>query len=198
MGWKVSCVLIKPSSIITNEQVLLGFGFYNHRFVGNDELEEVLFPVDDIIHIGRTENTIVITHQQLAFELLDEKCNLDKYPIFRTFSDIKICTLVLHSVINYFGFSLIKERELKRLKTGDAENGTVSDFGRVLPEENDLLSRSFISEDGRRLYRLDEFPEELFTEDQVGENYVLNLFKKYTNKSISELYSLRMKGYSHF
>jgi hypothetical protein len=65
------------------------------------------------------------------------------------------------------------------------DSGTVLDFGNPVREELELLSRSTLNSKGEREYRLGR-NEEVDREDQVGENFVFELVKRYTGKKLDE------------
>ncbi|WP_424361753.1 hypothetical protein [Methylocystis parvus] len=57
-------------------------------------------------------------------------------------------------------------------------------LGDPLREEADLLARSTLAEDGRRVYRLPEFPDEELEEDQLGENFVSEIYRRFTGMAL--------------
>lgn len=93
------------------------------------------------------------------------------------------CAVTLHSVVNAWGFVVARDGSIIRLKAGASDEGTFLDEGAPLPEEVELLAQSTIDAHGARAYRLAEFPGEIFTEDQVGEDYVFRILERFTDES---------------
>jgi hypothetical protein len=75
------------------------------------------------------------------------------------------------------GFSIVRNGAKLRVKSGDSDSGTTIDEGQPIEQELSLLSQSYISPDGKRVYKLGD---ELYNEDQVGENIIFEIFGRYT------------------
>ena len=96
-------------------------------------------------------------------------------------------------------FALFRDGRPLRRKAGSADDGTFEDFGAPLPEEQDLLAKSALDAQGKRVYRLPEFPGEALSEDQVGEEYVFQVFERLTGERPDigpNLLNVRCAGYS--
>jgi hypothetical protein len=53
----------------------------------------------------------------------------------------QVLILILHSVVNMWGYSLYKSGKLVRSAAGAADDGLIVDFGTPLPEETEILAR---------------------------------------------------------
>jgi hypothetical protein len=64
----------------------------------------------------------------------------------------------------------------------------------------DLLSKSKSDEHGNRIYLLEDYPDEPFEEDQVGENFVFSICKRYFGEeldSADELFDTTLTGFKY-
>jgi hypothetical protein len=111
----------------------------------------------------------------------------------------EICSVVLQSVINIWGFSLIKDGKKIRVKSGNADTGTTVDAGQPLDQELELLSKARINPDGTRYY---QFGDDVYNEDQVGENFVFQIYSRYTGIPLDQddelLFETSFAGYKIF
>ncbi len=67
-----------------------------------------------------------------------------------------------------------------------------------MEEEKDLLKKSELDSNGNRIYFLDDFPDEKMTEDQMGEDFVFEISKRYFGERIDcndELFETNLKAY---
>jgi hypothetical protein len=102
-----------------------------------------------------------------------------EHRIIQQFPDSEICALVLHSVVNLWGYAVIKNGTKIRARAGSSDDGTYIEKGEPVEEEIELLNQSKLDKNGNRVYLLNSFPGETFTEDQVGENFVFLICKRY-------------------
>lgn len=80
-----------------------------------------------------------------------------------------------------------------RARAGNSDDGTFVEIGEPLDEEKELLSKSKLDENGNKVYVLDEFPDETFSEDQVGENFVFLICKRYFDQELDSAHDLLFK-----
>jgi len=201
MGWKLSTLFINSNKKINDIELFRSLGFKNVSPIASKTFEEVMNPEDDELYIGNYNGNTIICIPTLHNTLLDETLQEDEKVLVNTFPNSEISGLLLHSVVNFWGFTLIKNGEKIRVKAGSSEDGTIIDFGKPLAEELEFLNKSIINKDGERVYRLDDYPDEDFTEDQLGENFVFNLSKRYLKESLDSseelLFETSFKGYSY-
>ena len=100
------------------------------------------------------------------------------------FPNSEICSIVLHSAVNLWGYSVTQNGQKIRARAGSADDGTFVEIGEPLEEEKELLSKSKLDDNGNRTYLLDDFPNEPFNEDQVGENFVFSICKRYFDEEL--------------
>ncbi len=103
------------------------------------------------------------------------------------FPNSEICFLVLISTLNFWGYKIIDNGKVIRHRAGDGQgNGTYIDFGAPLEEEKALLAQSTVDAAGIRTYTFESDPDEIYTEEQVGEEFVFNICQKYLGAPLDQ------------
>ncbi|MEZ5059830.1 MAG: hypothetical protein R2879_22585 [Saprospiraceae bacterium] len=200
MGWKTSTLFIKTEKEISHQQLFRELGIAPVEKIESQALIDVLNPDDDLVYIGNYNGTYIITLQDLPYEFLDEKLSSLEKGLSIMLPDAEIAAIYLHSGSNVWGYSITKNYKKIRARLGNFDTGTTVDFGEPLEEEKELLSKSVLAEDGRRIYHLDENDEEPYEEDQVGENFVFSIASRYLGFPLdsagSEIEEIYLDGYS--
>lgn len=187
MGWKSATIIVNTDSQLEVESVLERLGFSNLELIGSEPFESAIYPTrDDIVYCGRYKNNLIICHNEIPFTFLNPEVLDEELILNNLFPNIEICAILLQSVVNLWGYSLSKNGQKIRVRGGSSDSGTMVDFGDPLKEETELLSHSTVNETGERVYKLPEFPEELFTEDQVGESFVFKIAERYFGKPLDQ------------
>ncbi len=183
MGWKTDTLLIRPASPAEEAQGLLSdLGFASLTPLGERPYEQAIWPDKDTVWVGSCGDCLMISARGLSDLFFQPEPAPRVQALFRRFPHSEVAAVTLHSVVNLWGFALFRDGRPLRRKAGSADDGTFEDTGDPLPEERDLLAKSTRNADGKRVYRLPEFPDEDFTEDQVGEEYVFKVFERFTGE----------------
>jgi hypothetical protein len=199
MGWKASFILIDTLETKPFEDILTKIGFTGLEKTQDLSLDSVIYPKDKYVYIGFYKGNLIISAQYLPFYFLDRGSNIVERKVVELFPGTEICALSLSSTINHWGFAIIKDGKKIRLKGGVADSGTVMDIGEPVKEELPLLSRSRLNDKGKREYILQDGGD-VFQEDQVGEEFIFELFKRYTGDRLDhdeDTYEARFFGYSY-
>ena len=198
MGWKASSIIISPKTDINFEETLNKLGFTNLTKIEDEPYEIAAYPDKDKIYIGTYKNSLILSVEDIPIQFLSEGLTDFENKLIGLFPNTEICAISLHSAVNHWGFAVIKNGQKIRAKAGDADSGTIIDFGEPLEEEKELLSSSTINDSGERTYVFDDDDDEM-TEDQVGENFVFEMFKRYTGESLDSdddlLFESSFSGY---
>lgn len=201
MGWKVSTIIIHRPTVVDNERLLVQLGCRNLVKIEEEPFEIAIFPDNNKIYIGNYKNNLLICAPDFPFHFFKDNEVATERTLSQIFPTSEICSIVLHSAINLWAYSVIKDGKIIRKRAGSSENGTFFEIGEPLVEEKELLSKSKTDKKGNRVYFLDNFPEELFTEDQVGENFVFSVCKRYFGENFDNaddlLYNTNLIGYSY-
>jgi len=201
MGWKASALLINPCGEINSEELLTDLGFAKLTKIKDETFDAAINPSGKKVYIGKYKDTLIITTANLPTTFLAENTTPTEKLLISKFPDSEICAIVLHSVVNLWGYSVIKNGQKIRARAGSADDGTTLEYGEPLEEEKELLGKSTIGENGARTYLLEDFPDEPFTEDQVGENFVFSISSRYFGEPLDcideLLFETVLTGYSY-
>jgi hypothetical protein len=185
MGWKLSSVLINTPNDTNYEELLNELGFRNLLKIENDSFETAMYPEQGKVYVGKYNGNIIICADELPLDFFNESLSATEKTLIKFFPKSEIFAASLHSVINHFGFAVINAGKKIRVKAGDADSGTTIDIGKPLEQEEELLAKSKIDDNGQRLYYLDKNSDEPYFENQVGENFVFEIFRRYTGEELS-------------
>lgn len=130
-------------------QLLSVLGLQDYELV-SDDAHVNDYPQKGDLYLGAYENGVVIAHDTLPALLFDEASRkrnfgrVEDIPTFRDaihrlFPDGEVTALILHSVVNMWGFSVYKKGELIRSACG-AEGEFFGSTGAPLPEEESILA----------------------------------------------------------
>jgi len=200
MGWKASAIIIHKPVKIEYEALLEKLGFSSLRTIADEPFEVAINPPKNKVYVGFYKDNLLICAADLPMHFFETHTTQTERVFGETFPDSEVCSIVLHSTVNLWGYAVTKNGQKVRARAGTADDGTVLEIGLPLDEEKELLSKSKVDEKGIRTYLLDEFPDELFDEDQVGENFVFAICKRYFGQELNQaddlLFETTLRGYS--
>ncbi len=200
MGWSIYAVLIKSDKQISYEKFIDELGYDVVRYLPEEPLNNVLYAEEDKIFFGSYKGITIIASYKLPFALYNNANSKEENKLAEFFPDTEIAAVSLQSTVNHFGFALLKNGRKIRIKAGDAIAGTAIDLGEPLKEELELLAKSRRDSKGKRTYFIDSISggQEEFAEHQVGENFVFQIFTRFTGMPLDEdddLLDIPMIGY---
>ncbi|MFL5730214.1 MAG: DUF6928 family protein [Cytophagaceae bacterium] len=185
MGWKICSVFIKDAATSTDLEVLNAVYGMNEATKQNEvSYEEAAMPEDGLIYIGRYNNSLIISDLNLLEDIGQKETSRIENLLIKKFPRHEILSCCLLSWNNTYGYSLIKNGVKIRAKYGSADEGLVFETGEPLEEERELYSKSKLNKTGDRIYYFDDFPDEPFSEDQVGENLVFNICARFLGQPL--------------
>jgi hypothetical protein len=199
MGWKSSIIVISNSKTADEKQTLKVLGFSGIEEISSKTFEEVLNPEDNEVYIGTYKNHLIICNQELPIHFYEDDLSKVEISFINNFPNTEIATFILNSGVNLWGFSILKGYKKLRVKSGSSADGTIVDFGKEIEEEKALLSFSKKQKEDTRKFRF-ENDEEEYTEDQVGENLIFNVSRRYFGVGIDEneeLLETKFNGYKY-
>ncbi len=198
MGWKVSAVIINTIDEEVNfEKIINAIGFNNLGKIDELPFDSAIYPDRGNIYIGVYKGNLILTAQDLPLYFISEETNQIEKRFATLFPDAEVCALSLDSTVNHWAFSVSQKGKKIRAKAGDMNAGTIIDLGQPLSEEAHFLSFSRRNSEGQREYDLANSGE-FVREDQVGENIVFEIAKRYTGKNLDEddeLFDTMLWGY---
>lgn len=186
MGWKLSSVIVNSSAGINYDELLNELGFKNLTRLEDEPYDRAMYPDKNRVYVGNYKNNLIICASNLPLDFFDKSLSDTEKTLIKYFPESEICAVSLQSTINHFGFAVIKAGEKIRVKAGDADTGTTIDIGNPLEQEKVLLSKSKIGDNGQRLYYLNGDIDDPYLENQVGENFIFQIFRRYTGEQLDE------------
>lgn len=201
MGWKASAIIIHRPTQIDAEELLQKLGFSNLKRIEDETFDGALNPDDNSVYIGFYKENLLICAPDIPMLFFEEFETPIEKTLKEIFPNAEICSIILQSTVNLWGFAVIMNGQKIRARAGSAEDGTFIEIGEPLDEEKELLSKSKLDENGSRIYFLDDFPNEPFHEDQVGENLVFSICKRYFGEELNNadalLFGTTLRGYKY-
>lgn len=190
-------IIIHQPGEVNHRELLKRLGFINLNKIADLHPGSAIFPPADRIYIGNYQNNLLICEAYLPYTFFSEQPPFTEELLTHIFPDKEIAVIVLHSTVNLWGFSIIKNGKRLRTRAGDYTGNLIA-FGAPLKEEEYLLGKSFIDEEtGERMYLLDGWKEPC-TEDATGEEFVFAVCARYFGQKLDEadeLFDTEFTGY---
>lgn len=195
MGWKAASMIISNVTTVDAEKLLQKLGIEQFEKIEDEPYDVAVYPDNHQIFIGVYKQNLIISSWEITDLSFDKVLSPFEQKLSAIFPASEICTIQLHSVVNHWAYSIVKNGEKIRVRSGNSDQGTIIELGEPLLEEQALLAKSEIK-DGRRIYHLkDEAPYE---EDQVGENFVSALWARYTGVELfadDDMFEFMLAGF---
>ncbi len=191
---------INSDADISHEEILKRLDFLNFEKIEDETFDALIYPPANKIYFGKYHRNLIITNEELPQNFITDTLCKEEKRLIELFPDSEICAVILHSVVNLWGYSIIKNGRKIRARAGSSDDGTFLEFGEPIETERELLAQSDLNSDGQRIYVLEDFPDEELSEDQVGEEFVFEIFKRYTGMDFEfddELFEIILSGYSY-
>jgi hypothetical protein len=186
MGWKASLIIVHKPAPIDNEVFLKQIGFTGLNKIADKTFEQVIDPEPNTLYIGTYKNNLLICVPELPSLLLEDVTTDTEDRILELCPEAEICAVVLHSVVDLWGYAVTVNGEKIRTRAGSGDDGVFIEDGEPLPEELELLSK------------LES--EESFEEDEGGEDFVFAVCKRYfgveLDRAGDDLFETTLSGYS--
>lgn len=131
------------------------------------------WPPSSLVGAAVYEQGAIVVHRSLMDDCLNAAGHIVTRELLRLFPNGTFLSFGLHSVVNYFGYTVIQSGQTRR-NFGGAEDHIDADHGELLPEENPHFERSTLR-DGMRYFKVPEFPDEEFMAPTYGETLVNDL-----------------------
>ncbi|MGN6647113.1 MAG: hypothetical protein ACTHJT_11340 [Cytophaga sp.] len=187
MGWKTSLIIISRPPQINDQELLKALDIKGASKQTDVSFEDTIGLYTNKVCIGNYNGYLIIYEWAIPETVIQKNETAIEKKLIAQFPNSEICFLVLISTLNFWGYKIVDNGKVIRHRAGDGQgNGTYTDFGDPLEEEKDLLAKSTVDNAGVRTYRFDSDPDEIFTEDQVGEEFVFNICKKYLGAPLDQ------------
>jgi hypothetical protein len=201
MGWKASAIIIHKPTQVDNEELLKELGLVNLTRIADEPFEVAIYPDDNKVYIGTYKDNLLVCQPDIPMQFFEDFETPTEKILKQKFPNAEICSIILQSTVNLWGYSVTRNGQKIRARAGSSDDGTFVELGEPLDEEKELLSKSRLDENGNRIYWLDDFPDEPFNEDQVGENFVFSICKRYFGEELDRaddlLFETTLAGYKY-
>lgn len=156
MGWKAFAVFAtdragyfgsNPThSASIAEDVRARLGFTDYEPAGEEDIYTALNPRRGALYIGGYPGGTIICDSALPSYFFDERSRRKingesirlaevQARLLRLYPDGEVLAVVLHSVVNLWGYSVYSRGNLLRSAAGDSDKGLLANTGDPLPEE---------------------------------------------------------------
>lgn len=216
MGWKASCVFVAYDKTdfltmpLTHDtaraaQLCKQLGYANYQPGEATSFDAAIYPKRGEMFIGAYVEGCIIANNHLCDALIAQdkpgkiagtsaQAQTARTKLLAAYPQARIFALVLHSVVNLWGFAYYEGGKLQRATWGSGDDGLAQDIGAPWPEEQSYRQgenwQDEISGEGEDLcfavsaralgVRLDEFPfEDIPLQRFTGKKtfWPLSLFK---------------------
>ncbi|CAN5433069.1 hypothetical protein BH11CYA1_BH11CYA1_41560 [soil metagenome] len=195
MGWKAACIITGdcPDAYLGESlqhhpekatEILERIG-YNKPISREDSTFEP-YPKSGTYMVGAYDKAIFLADQEIIFDCFENR----DHPYFKKVLDLypqgKLLMFVLQSVINYFGYAYYENGKLVREFSGNSDDGVISDFGELQPEEKEIFANSKLV-DGKRIFSYDIAGTiEEFEVDGMGDSLVFLMVGRYFGQPLDQ------------
>jgi hypothetical protein len=192
MGWKASVVFAAEesgyfSSVLQHnqaraEQIRERLGLKDYEPVGPAVFETAMNPNRGQLFIGAYSRGVVVCHDDAPGAFFDDSSRRKISGSAGDFAEFKdklmamypkgeVIAIVLHSVVNLWGYSVYVNGRLLRRAAGASDNGLIVNEGTPLPEEARVLATC---------------PMEEVDTEGMGEELVFDVSSRLFGKSMNE------------
>ena len=156
MGWKAFAIFAtdqpgyfgsKPlHSTSAAEDVRARLGLADYEAVGEEDFDVAMYPRQGALYIGAYPGGTILCESSLPSHFFDERSQRAISGTSARFAELKsrlltlypngeVMAIVLHSVVNLWGYSVYARGQLLRSAAGASDNGLITNIGAPLPEE---------------------------------------------------------------
>lgn len=203
MGWKANCILVSTredgffgtfpnhDSALAAE-IVEKLPLAKHRFGEKSTFERGMYPEPGQLVVGAYPGAAIIGHDELCLACFGDRIPRVVTELWKLFPTAKILAVLLHSVVNQFGYAFFTDGKMIRQRIG-ADGQATFEFGIPLPEEEPLFAKSILR-DGRRVFHEENNGEiEEFTEDAFGEEFVFEVTKSFLGTRLDQFNSWELE-----
>jgi hypothetical protein len=164
------------------EQLRIRLGLDGFEPAGERKLDAAIYPRGDVLYLGAYPRGVIVCHTMLPGHFFDEKSRRKICDTSSSFKDFKsrflglypngeVLVLVLHSVVNLWGYCVYAKGSMVRSVAGAADDGLIVSTGAPLSEEARIL---------------ESCPIEKVDENVLGEELVFDVSTRMLGKRIDE------------
>jgi hypothetical protein len=144
MSWNKYYIFVKSPGSDDLSAILSQLNLGNYKPVEEVPLHHSNKP--KTLFAGFYNGNLLIVHPDLPFHFFRDELSETEKLFARTFPQSEIAVLIENASVGLFSFAVIQNGEKIRMKDG-ADGEYYHDFGDLLPEETDLLSKQIFDEE---------------------------------------------------
>lgn len=195
MGWK-SCYIIAANRDCPHgylgtlprhdpERATTIFKKLGYETTNRRESPIIDYPRDNLVTLGAYDKAVVVSDQSI-YDCFDDRNHPLLKKALSIYPDGTLVIVVLHSVVNLFGYALYENGQLVREYGGNGDDGVTHEFGEPLEEERDAFAKSKLI-NGERFF-LSEYDgvTEDVTPDCYGETLVFAVLERYYGEILDQ------------
>lgn len=195
MGWK-SCYFIAaendcPHGYLgtlpkhNSERATELFSKLGYKTTNRRKSPIIDFPQDNQVYLGAYDKAVIVSDQAIYDCFEDQNHPLLKNAL-SIHPDGTLMVIVLHSVVNLFGYAFYRNGQLIRQYGGCGDDGVTHEHGELLDEERDAFAKSKVI-NGERFFlsEYDGVVEEV-TPDCYGETLVFAVLERYYGEILDQ------------
>lgn len=187
MGWKLGMLILDPAPKMEYDKFVRILGYNGKKLEKSTKLDFEYQASIYHLNIGVYQNKLVITSGDLPYKFYTEKPDSLELELIKNFPNTRFYACSLGSATNSWGYCILEPKDkIRRIRMGSADMGVILDIGKQLEEENIFFNNSYINDNGERMYKIKGHSEN-YSEDQVGENFVFELFKRFFGVDFFEI-----------
>lgn len=135
MGWKASTIIINKPTHVDNLVLLKELGFNNLTKIEDEPFEVAINPDNNKVYIGSYKDNLLVCAPDIPMQFFEDDETITEKTLNRIFPNSEICSIVLHSAVNLWGYSVTKNGQKIRARAGSSDDGTFVEIGEPLDEE---------------------------------------------------------------
>ncbi|MEZ6142778.1 MAG: hypothetical protein R3B84_19625 [Zavarzinella sp.] len=197
MGWKAACIV----ATTTDKPLLSKIAHHDHEladqvatqiapsylFHRQSSFEDGCYPQNGNLYVGAYHHSIVIGDIALTNSCFEEKAPPIISQLNQLLPNCCCVALLLHSVVNLYGYAVFHNGKPVRIRAGCADDGEYLNFGVPIAEELPLDAKASTTPTGERIWTVDiqGTPEE-FDHSSIGEEYVFAISKRFFGEQFDQ------------
>jgi hypothetical protein len=116
MGWKASTIIINKPTTVNTETLLKELGFDNLTRIEDEPFEVAINPDDNKVYIGSYKDNLLVCAPDIPMQFFEDNETLTEKTLNRIFPKSEICSIVLHSSVNLWGYSVTQNGQKIRAR----------------------------------------------------------------------------------
>lgn len=198
--WDLATIFIKTKKSINIRLFVESLGLKIDKKVAAQYFCECMYPSYDFIFLGIYKDLILINSPKLVDQFFSNDPSEIETKLISHFPNTDIGVFSIRTIDSHWGYSIFQNSKKIRTRFGDSKKGTQLEFGEILKEEEALFAWANYDSKGKRYFKFLGFMDhERFYEEEVGEDFIFSLSKRFLKSPLDEtkdlLYETKLEGF---